>query len=166
MYEHLLYRRNARSFLPHEISPGILARCYGINPRSDFVMSSFEDYIKAVGFTHGAVLNYDFYDLFYWEHRSGAWQGLQIADFDMAHETLVLYNNKRVLEMRLGVPLEDRLNDTLQKRLLRLMLPECAHVPLLSQMKPWYIKATREVDRIVKYFVEGRLESLNSLRRD
>ena len=160
-----LYRHKSKGFLPNEVEPAVFAARYGINPRSEFVIEAFRRSFETVGFRKDALFNYDFYDVFFWEFRCGVWATLKMMDYDTTTDTLSIYSCRRVLEKMLGVPLEDRLNCNLHRRAVKLMWPEGAGVPLLPDLKPWYVKATKEVARKAKYFVEGRLESLHSLRR-
>jgi Asparagine synthase len=152
------YRRIARRFLPRSISEGALARCYDINRESPLVLDEFSRYIETVGFRREAIYDYDFYDLFYWEHRSGAWQSLAVMDFDSSCDTTVLYNCRRWLTKVLALPLEVRINDRHLRAILLELWPEALEVPLLSDSKKWYVRATKENARRLKHGAEAALD--------
>lgn len=56
----------------------------------------------------------DWIDLFFWEFRVGGWNGLVITgEHRFAFDITIPYNNRRLLELLLGAPLEDRRTDRL-----------------------------------------------------
>lgn len=158
------YRHGARGFLPRKLTPAALGSCYQIQPRSPFVLEAFSEYMNTTGFSSDAVFNFDFYDIFFWEFRSGVWVGVQTIDFDTSMDTFALYNNRRILEMMLSLPLRDRLEARLHRRAAAFMCPDIEDIPYLSEMKPWHVRATKEVARSVKYSIEGYLESRDPVR--
>lgn len=124
------YKKKARLLLPAFPTPSSLARCYPVKEDADFVKESFVEYMETVEFTREAVFNYDPYDIFYWEHRNGNWQALTVLECDPALDTFILYNNRRLLEMFLSVPLADRINDRLHSNVLQALLPRDCSISL------------------------------------
>lgn len=57
---------------------------------------------------------FDWIDLFFWEFRMGGWNGLVITgEHRYAFDITIPYNNRRLLELLLGAPVEDRISDRL-----------------------------------------------------
>ncbi len=57
---------------------------------------------------------FDWIDLFFWEFRVGGWNGLVITgEHRFAFDITIPYNNRHLLELLLGAPLEDRMADRL-----------------------------------------------------
>ena len=73
------------------------------------ILKAFDEYISVTSFTDKSIYNYDFYDLFYWEHRMSSWHSLIVTENDISHDTFILYNNREILKKLLSLPYEDRL---------------------------------------------------------
>jgi hypothetical protein len=78
----------------------------------------------------------DALDMFYWEHRLSAWQGLQLQDYDMSHRTMTLFNNRDLLRGFLALPLDDRMDDSVQRGLVRLLHRDVPLPPLHKSNAP------------------------------
>lgn len=83
----------------------------------DLSFQRFKDVSDFGNFPKG----YDETDMFYWENRMPAWGSLVKQSFDLSHETTILYNNRRLLELFMSFPLEERINDTNQHLLIQKM---------------------------------------------
>lgn len=151
------FRRSRTTFMPGIVDPFTLARLYGINPRNPFVRGSFRDFIDVADFRQDRFFNYDIYDLFHWEHRLGAWQSLQIMDFDTSHDTFILFNNRHILKKMLGV---HRLRNTLHLRLMEHLWPEVLETPFLNDLRPRAINISKTVVKDAKYRSEKTLAVL------
>jgi len=57
-------------------------------------------------------------DLFYWEHRMGSWLPHVYLQSDILFDTLNLVNSWAILEALLNLPLEDRINAKVYKKIL------------------------------------------------
>ncbi|WP_058764388.1 hypothetical protein [Exiguobacterium chiriqhucha] len=68
-------------------------------------------------------LNYDLYDLYYWEHRMGTWHASLLLESDLAHDSLILINARHILKYLLHVPLEAQEQGLVQKRLIERYAP-------------------------------------------
>ena len=90
---------------------------------------AFDDYMRATGFGR-AQRRYDPADLFYWEHRSGMWLNAHLTESDIAFDTFILVNSRRVYRLLLSAPLRDRINGTVFLELIRRAWPEVLDVPV------------------------------------
>jgi hypothetical protein len=140
-------------FAPQQLSPRILDNLYHRYRNADaftkdYVHSAFEEFCGLRDFNRSAMMNYSFYDLFYWEHRSGAWQALALQDWDAAQNTSILYNNRRLLQQLLSVPLEHRAKDTVHSLILKHLLPgalESTSIPHPTPSRKSKIKGVRHL---------------------
>lgn len=57
--------------------------------------------------------SYDYRDLFYWEHRMGAWHSQVVAESGPAFESLSVYNSDYILQLMLQPAFTDRRNKRL-----------------------------------------------------
>lgn len=71
-----------------------------------------------------APFNYDHADLVYWEYRIGAATAMTTLSLEMAHELTLPYNNRKLLDMFLCFPHEQRLQDFPQKYIIQTRMPE------------------------------------------
>ncbi|MCE2435855.1 MAG: hypothetical protein J4F29_23505 [Candidatus Latescibacteria bacterium] len=132
------YRRSAYLAPQKEATPQILSQFYGIYPRSKFCVNGFKEFIETTHLTRDSIFNYDYFDLFLWEHRMGCWQSLAILDSDMAHDTYILYNNRTILKKMLSVDFRHRATDGLHRKLIENLWPEVLQDPI----NPWKKKAS------------------------
>jgi hypothetical protein len=100
IFKHFYRKQMA---LPESISAQMMTVCYAKNAAEDtFVQSCFQDFIETVKFEQ--CLNYDPYDLFYWEYRLGVWHSSVLLESDIAHDTFCLFNNRWLLTRILALP--------------------------------------------------------------
>jgi hypothetical protein len=95
----------------------------------------FEEFIETTGFTREAFFGYHYTDLFYWEHRMGAWLSGSLLGARFDHLTFILYNCRSILELLLARPLEDRNSAAVMFALIRDMWPELLSLPIFSGAK-------------------------------
>jgi hypothetical protein len=122
-------RRGFNSSL-FNIKPENLALLYGKFPKSNFVIEAFSKYINITKFKLKNIYNYNMSDLFYWEHRMGTWQSLQLIDFDGAQETIIPYNNRYLIKRMLAIPLDKRVNYVLYYKLIKHLWPDVLKIPI------------------------------------
>lgn len=79
---------------------------------------SFEEFIKVSNY-RSIPQTFDETDMFYWENRMPAWAALVKQSFDISHETTIIYNNRRILEMFLRFPIEARIADKYQLQIVK-----------------------------------------------
>lgn len=96
-------------------------------------VDAFDDWLSATKF--GEVQDYDPYDLYYWELRMGRWLSAPITESDISHDTLTVVNSRRVLELMLSVPFEDRLSARLFDELMTRTWPEMFDYPFNGEMR-------------------------------
>lgn len=98
---------------------------------------AFEDWMTVTGFSEVRG-GYDPYDLYYWELRMGRWLSAPITESDISHDTLTVVNSRRVLELMLSVPYEDRLSARLFDELIVRTWPELFGYPFNGEMRSPY----------------------------
>lgn len=159
------YYRKSVGFLPKYISPYILSKTYGTDYNSKFVVDAFSEYINITDFNKKTIFNYDIYDLFCWEHCMGAWQNLQLLDFDMVWDTFMLFNNRYILKMLLSVPLKYRLNNATHFSLIQYLSPEILKIPFDSKKYFSHIKKLKRfvigISTYTKLYKHLYLKKLN-----
>ncbi|TQL49395.1 hypothetical protein [Ornithinicoccus hortensis] len=68
----------------------------------------FADYREATTLTPRALAGYDLHDVFYWEHRMGAWGVRKYAEGDVGHRVMLPFNDRLLLETMLSLPVAQR----------------------------------------------------------
>ncbi len=81
------------------------------------------------------IYDYDIYDLAYWESKIGKWQSLCILEWTCVQDTILPYNCRKLLEMMLSTPLEDRKKDVSYAKLASLMWRETSEFPVNEHEK-------------------------------
>lgn len=97
---------------------------------SQFVQLAFSHWMDVVGFPTVEDFGYDKYDLFYWEHRVGAWFAPQLLISDLTHDCVVPFNNRRVLERLLALPFSNRNDNSAFYHMLQNIFPELMLFPV------------------------------------
>lgn len=83
----------------------------------------FEEYIKTTSLND--IFNYDASDMFLWEMRYGGWGGQVITcEHRFAFNITVPYNNRRLMELFLSLPLEKRISDQAHYDMIRELNPK------------------------------------------
>jgi hypothetical protein len=98
------------------------------------VIQKFEVFMNITGFMPENIYNYDYGDLFYWEHKMCQWHSLLLLESDMSHDTFLIYNNREILSKMLSIPFDDRLNKKLFISLIRKMWPELLNYPVNNEI--------------------------------
>ncbi|RIV83511.1 hypothetical protein D2V17_13035 [Aurantiacibacter xanthus] len=80
-----------------------------------FILDQFESYIDYLEFFPENIYNFDWHDLFYWEHRNAKWAAAWYAEVDMTGFPIAPYNCRRLIEVMLSVSKEEREARTLQR---------------------------------------------------
>ena len=123
-------RRRRRRDLPEVPDDDVLARLFGDWSGNPIVRDEIAEFRTRVDLAAARRRGYDPYDLYYWESRSGAWAALNALDTDFVAETLVPFNNRRLLELLLAAPLEDRIRGRVHLGIVRRLAPEVAEIPI------------------------------------
>ncbi|WP_226619883.1 hypothetical protein [Cytobacillus firmus] len=98
------------------------------------IIKSFQEFIKVTGFKQENLFNFDYADLFYWEHRMSLWHSYIVLESDMAYETYILYNNRALLTKMLSAPIEIRESNELFIRMIQKAWPEVLDLPVNGEM--------------------------------
>jgi hypothetical protein len=76
------------------------------------------------------IMGYDVWDLAYMEHRMSTWHAQALSGSDMAFDTSILFNSRRLLDLMMSVPLQDRRKATLFHRIIARRCPPIADIPV------------------------------------
>lgn len=79
----------------------------------------YADFMKETGLLE-SIFNYEHTDLFYWEVRLGAWGTSVVSAFDICHNVTMPINNRKLMELFLAFPHEDRKSDKVHKEVIKL----------------------------------------------
>ena len=94
-----------------------MVKCYSVKAMKDErVYKAFECYYKQVEMDR--IFNYNPYDMLYWEYRMGTWHTQVLLESDVAHDTYILFNARKILKLLLSVPMAERLEHTIFKELI------------------------------------------------
>lgn len=77
----------------------------------------YYDFLKEVGLNK-KLFNYEPSDLFYWEIRMGCWGVSVISSQQLYHRMTMPMNNRKILELFLCFPHEERKSDSVHKRVI------------------------------------------------
>lgn len=99
------------------------------------MLSAFMEYIERTDYAATVGLASP-WDLYFVEHRMGAWLAGVLLESDIAFDTVIAFNSREVVRHIMGVPQAERANPGyLQARLAR-MLPEIASIPINPKHYP------------------------------
>lgn len=102
----------------------------------------------------GDIMGYSMHDLSYWEVRMSAWAATSLASQEYFHEITVPYNNRKLMDLFLRFPEEDRLQDLPHKRLMKMGNPDVA--ALDCSVKDTYFSRNRLLMETVYYYYATR----------
>ena len=119
------YKKFGKKRMPKNITPRRCSCMYKIFLHNRNLLRDtdriFAKYISKTNFKEH-VFNFDWSDLFLWEIRYGSWGGLVItSEHKYSFDITIPYNNRKLLELMLAVPLDKRRKDILHNDLIRLM---------------------------------------------
>ncbi|AOZ71951.1 hypothetical protein BK816_00470 [Boudabousia tangfeifanii] len=102
-----------------ELTPEVLATKFTYSKANEDpkLIQCFRDYIEYMEFYPERIFNYDFYDLFYWEHRMGKWGASLYSEYDLATRAFQSLNSRRAFNAMLALPIEERVNKSIYKEL-------------------------------------------------
>ncbi|TVT28884.1 hypothetical protein FO441_00975 [Salinicoccus cyprini] len=90
------------------------------------------DYLKRVDLNQNTSKNYHLLDLVFLESRLGNFQSNITQETDNTMEVFNLFNSRKLIELLLSVPLEDRQNQSVGKYLISSYWPVLNYFPLNS----------------------------------
>lgn len=119
------YKKFGKKKMPKKISPRRCSSMYKIFLHNRSLLHKtdkvFEEYINKTDLKNN-IFNFDWSDLFLWEIRYGAWGGLVItSEHKYSFDITIPYNNRKLLELMLAVPLQKRRKDILHNDLIKYM---------------------------------------------
>jgi len=102
------------------ISPALLARKYTTSRFSSdpSLIAKFEEYMDVTDFCEDQLMGYNFYDMFYWEHRLSKWAALGYSEYDLSCIPAVPMNSRRFFAAMHAIPESERLSGYFYSRLL------------------------------------------------
>ena len=111
----MFYRKNHK--LPKDITIDSIIKCYSPKALGDKkVEELFMNYYKHVQMDK--IYNYDPFDILYWEYRMGTWISQVITESDIAHDTFILFNVRKILKLLLSVSHYDKQENTVFKEII------------------------------------------------
>ena len=119
-----------------------------------FADEAYRSFMDETGLT-GDLLGYSMHDLVYWEVRMGAWASTSFSSQEYFHEITIPYNNRRLLEMFLRFPEEDRKQDLPHLMLMSSGSPELAEMRV--RVKDSYLGRRRMLLETIYYYYATRL---------
>ncbi len=118
------YKYFGRTRFQKQVSPRRLTSLYKIflGNRKLAVETDhyFDEYLKNTDF-EAHIFNYDWTDFFIWEMEHGGKCGLNIGVMKSCFDITIPYNNRKLLDLLLRVPLKYRINDQHHLDLKRVM---------------------------------------------
>lgn len=109
------YKKFGKKKMPSQIKPKYLTSMYKVFLGNRKLIKStdkvFEEYLNKTDFKNH-LYNYDWSDMFLWEIRYGSWGGLIItSEHKYSFDITIPYNNRKILELFLSLPLSKRIAD-------------------------------------------------------
>ena len=83
-----------------------------------------------------AIANASPWDLYFIEHRMGAWQSGVVAESDVSFDTIIAFNSREIVRAFMGVPQQERCSSSHLPERLGDLLPEIADVPVNPEQYP------------------------------
>lgn len=100
----------------------------------------FDKFLRDVQFHKTAGKGYHYSDLFYWEHRMGVFVANVAKRERPIHETVMLFNNRKILNAALSLDIDDRISAKLFYDLCKEMWPEVLNYDFSSGSKVYSVK--------------------------
>lgn len=99
------------------------------------VMPTFEHYVTATNY-ESTVGKASPWDLYFIEHRMGAWHSGVILESDLSFDTVIAFNSRDVVRHFMGVPQEIRCTSPYLRQRLETLLPEAKKIPINPERYP------------------------------
>jgi len=154
------YRREGFMELP--LTPRIMGQAWGKLGRQEWtgiennevVIKAFQEFAEVTEFAN--IMNYDPYDMFWWEHRHGTWLSCSILQYDVAFDTFETFNCRALMEKVLSVPVEYRMESAVHREIIRRLWPMLLLWPIneppfklqLEQLRAEHAMLRRETTRL------------------
>jgi hypothetical protein len=107
----------------------------GREQAAEYMRAEMQRFFAAVGYDSvdprsPEIMGYDVWDLAYIEHRMSTWHGPCLMAHDMAFDTSIPFNFRRMLELLMSVPLPARKSGTVFRSIVQHRCPEIADIPI------------------------------------
>ena len=108
----------------------------GLKPEnSAHVLPAFEHNIAATDY-ESTIGKASPWDLYFVEHRMGAWHAGVLLESDVSFDTVIAFNSREVVSHFMGVPEEVRCSSPHLAERLQMLLPEIKHIPVNPKRYP------------------------------
>lgn len=108
----------------------------GLTPEaSAHVVPAFAQYIAASNYK-STIRKVSPWDLYFVEHRMGAWHSGILLESDVSFDTVIAFNSREVVRHFMGVPQKVRYSSTHLRERLNAVLPEVRDIPINPEQYP------------------------------
>lgn len=97
--------------------------------RSGHVLPAFAHYIAASDY-ESTIGNASPWDLYFVEHRMGAWHSAAVLESDLSFDTVIAFNSREILRHFMGIPQEIRCSSPHLDEKMKALLPEVRDIPI------------------------------------
>ena len=124
------YKKFGMKKMPYRLTPRQMTTLYKLFLHNRSLVKKtdqiFKEYIEETDFND--IYNYDASDMFLWEMRYGGWGGQVITcEHRVSFDITIPYNNRRLMELFLTLPLEKRINDQVHYDLIYELNPDVSN---------------------------------------
>lgn len=119
-------------------TPGRMADFYIRSGKVDpieHVEPAFAEYVERTAFARTLGLA-STWDLFFVEHRMGAWHSGVVLESDIAFDTVIAFNSREIVRHWMGVPEEVRSTASHLREMIESLLPELQRIPINPKQYP------------------------------
>ncbi|RAS79917.1 asparagine synthase-related protein [Priestia endophytica] len=131
------YKKLGKTKMPQSLKPRHMSNLYKRNMFNrdtlKYMDEAFQEFIQTTKFGQDFDNRYDESDMFYWEHRMSQWSSLVKQDFDISHDTTIIYNNRKLLDLFMNFGLADRIEDGPQKEIIKQLNSELYNIDISNE---------------------------------
>ena len=153
------YRKKGFNELP--LTAERMAQAWKRMEDNKLVVEAFAEFTRVAQF--GEMMNYDPFDMFFWEHREGTWLTCVLLESDVAFDTFELFNCRALAEKMLSVPVEQRKESAIHYGIIKRLWPVLLQWPInappfrlqLEELRTEYNWLKAEIQKETKAFTEN-----------
>ncbi|HEX7034363.1 MAG TPA: hypothetical protein VF210_01235 [Pseudomonadales bacterium] len=136
LFEHLHKRHGLEGPASAETMTAVYKHAARIDPtRLKHVRPAFDHYVAVSDF-ESTIGRASPWDLYFVEHRMGAWQSGVVTESDVSFDTVIAFNSREIVRAFMGVPDEVRCTSGHLRELLNGLLPELSDIPINPRRYP------------------------------
>lgn len=90
------------------------------------------------------LFDYEHADLYYWEIRTGSWEMMAGTSLEVGHTISYPWNNRRLLDLMLSLPRDDRKTDEVHRKIIQTTNPDLLNVPIVANRGAGYRRVLAE----------------------